>query len=128
LELYEQRMAKRQIAQRLGKHRETIQLWISGIKELGLLGFLDKYRLAKQGERKRRQVNPPSSSGGCGKLENENMIVVGRRYNIFWSVKRKCISLSPKYMRFLLRSMLSVPNGRKTSKEERYRQLLSHDK
>jgi len=57
-ELYEQRIAKRQIAQRLGKHRETIHLWIRGIEELGLLGFLDKYRLAKKGERKRRQVDP----------------------------------------------------------------------
>src|SRR4030043_256196 len=57
-ELYEQGMAKRQIAQRRGKHRETIHLWIRGIKELGLLGFLDKYRIAKKGERKRRQVHP----------------------------------------------------------------------
>jgi len=57
-ELYEQRLAKRQIAQRLGKHRETIHLWIRGIRELGLLGFLDKHRLAKKGERKKRQVNP----------------------------------------------------------------------
>ncbi len=42
----------------MGKHRETIHLWIKGIKELGLLGFLDKYKLAKKGERKRRQVDP----------------------------------------------------------------------
>ena len=57
-ELYEQGMVKRQIAQRLGKHRETIHLWIKGIKELELSGFLDKYKLAKKGERKRRQVDP----------------------------------------------------------------------
>jgi len=57
-ELYEQRIAKSQIALRLGKHRETIHIWIRGIKELGLLGFLDRYRLAKKGERKRRQVDP----------------------------------------------------------------------
>jgi len=57
-ELYEQGMPKSRIAQRLEKHRETIHLWITGIKELGLLGFLDKYKLAKKGERKRRQVDP----------------------------------------------------------------------
>ena len=57
-ELYEQRVTKKQIAKRLGKHRETIYLWIKGIQELGLTGFLDRYRLAKKGERKRRQVNP----------------------------------------------------------------------
>ena len=57
-ELYEQEVPKRRIAQRLGKHRETIHLWIKGVKRAGLLGFLDKYRQAKKGERKKRQVNP----------------------------------------------------------------------
>ena len=57
-ELYEQGMPKSRIAQRLGKHRETIHLWIKGIKRVGLLGFLDKYKRAKKGERKKRQVDP----------------------------------------------------------------------
>jgi transposase InsO family protein len=57
-ELYEQGVPKSRIAQRLEKHRETVHLWITGIKELGLLVFMDKYKLAKKGERKRRQVNP----------------------------------------------------------------------
>ncbi len=57
-ELYEQGMPKTRIAQRLGKHRETIHLWIKGIKGVGLLGFLDKYKKAKKGERKKRQVDP----------------------------------------------------------------------
>ncbi len=57
-ELYEQRVPKIRIAKSLGKHRETIHLWIKGIKGAGLLGFLDKYRQAKKGERKKRQVDP----------------------------------------------------------------------
>jgi len=57
-ELYEQRMPKIRIAKRLGKHRETIHLWIKGINRVGLLGFLDKYKQAKKGERKKRQVAP----------------------------------------------------------------------
>jgi transposase len=57
-ELYGQGIPKTRIAERLEKHRETIHLWIKGIQKLGLLGFLDKYRLAKKGERKRRQVDP----------------------------------------------------------------------
>ena len=57
-ELYEQGMPKIRIAQRLGKHRETIHLWIKGINRVGLLGFLDKYKQAKKGERKKRQVDP----------------------------------------------------------------------
>jgi transposase len=57
-ELYQQGMPKSRIAQRLGKHRETIHLWVTGIKGFGLLGFLDKYQQAKKGERKKRQVDP----------------------------------------------------------------------
>ena len=57
-ELYQQGMPKSRIAQRLGKHRETIHLWVTGIKGFGLLGFLDKYQQAKKGERKKRQVEP----------------------------------------------------------------------
>ena len=57
-ELYERGMPKTRIAIRLGKHRETIHIWIKSIEQYGLLGFLDKYEQAKKGERKRRQVNP----------------------------------------------------------------------
>ena len=46
------------IAQRLGKHRETIHLWIKGIEQYGLLGFLDKHDQAKKGERRSRRVDP----------------------------------------------------------------------
>jgi hypothetical protein len=57
-ELYEQGLPKLQIARRLGKHRETVHVWIKGIQGHGLIGYLDLYRQAKKGERKRRQVNP----------------------------------------------------------------------
>ena len=57
-ELYEQGMPKLRIASRLGKHRETIYLWIKGIQEKGLLGFLDSYEQAKKGERQSRRVGP----------------------------------------------------------------------
>ena len=57
-ELYEEGMPQTHIARRLGKHRETVGIWINGIKEYGLLGFPDRYQQAKKGERKRRQVDP----------------------------------------------------------------------
>jgi transposase len=57
-ELYEQGVPKIRIGERLGKHRETIHLWIEGIKGVGLLVFLDRYKQAKKGERKKRQVDP----------------------------------------------------------------------
>ncbi len=57
-ELYEQGIPKARIAQRLGKNRETIHIWIQGIERHGLLGFLDRYRRAKKGERVKRKANP----------------------------------------------------------------------
>ena len=57
-ELYEQGLPKSHIAQRLGKNRETIHIWIGGIEQYGLIGFLDRYQQAKKGERAKRKVNP----------------------------------------------------------------------
>ena len=57
-ELYEQGIPKARIAARLGKHRETVHLWIKGIQRHGLMGFLDRYEQAKKGERRSRQVDP----------------------------------------------------------------------
>jgi len=56
-ELYEQGMPKARIAARLGKHRETIHLWIKAIQQYGLLDFLGRYEQAKKGERRSRQVD-----------------------------------------------------------------------
>lgn len=57
-ELYEQGVPKTKIAQHVGKHRETVILWIQGIENYGLLGFLDRYEKAKKGPREKRQVDP----------------------------------------------------------------------
>ena len=57
-ELYERGMPKSRIAVRLGKHRETVHLWIKGIQASGLIPFLDSYEQAKKGERRGRQVDP----------------------------------------------------------------------
>ncbi len=51
-------MPKARIAERLGKHRETIHIWIKNVERYGLLPFLKRYEHAKKGERKRRQVDP----------------------------------------------------------------------
>jgi len=55
--LYEQGMPKSRIARRVGKHRETVHLWIKGIREHGLNQFLEMYHQAKKGERKKRKAN-----------------------------------------------------------------------
>lgn len=58
-ELFEQGMQKGHIAQKLGVHRETVREWIRGVEKhpQGLLGFLEKYRNAKKGERTKRKVD-----------------------------------------------------------------------
>ena len=57
-ELHEQGISKSEIARRLGKHRETIILWIRGIETYGLLGYLELYQQAKKGPRPGRQIDP----------------------------------------------------------------------
>lgn len=57
-ELYEQGIPKSKIAVRLGKHRETIHLWIKGVQARGLMPFLESYEQAKKGQRQGRQVDP----------------------------------------------------------------------
>lgn len=49
-------LPKTHLADRLGVNRETIRLWLEGISEEGLNGFLEKYQQAKKGKRKRRKV------------------------------------------------------------------------
>ena len=57
-ELYEQGLPKSHIEEKLGKNRETIHIWISGVEQYGLIEFLDRYRQAKKGERTKRKANP----------------------------------------------------------------------
>lgn len=57
-ELHQQGLPKSHIAKRLGKNRETIHIWIKGIKQYGLIEFLDRYRQAKKGERAKRKADP----------------------------------------------------------------------
>ena len=57
-ELYQQNIPNIHIADHLNKHRETIGLWIQGIKEIGLKQFLEQYEQAKKNERKARQIDP----------------------------------------------------------------------
>src|SRR3989338_3985259 len=57
-ELHKEGILIGNIAQRLGKHRETIGLWLQEIEHLGLEGFLNQYEKAKKVPRVRRQIDP----------------------------------------------------------------------
>ena len=56
-ELLEQGLSKSAIARRLGRDRETIRLWLRGIKQHGQTGFLDKSASACKVPRPSRQVD-----------------------------------------------------------------------
>ena len=56
-ELHEQGMNKAAIARRLGRHRETIILWLQGIERHGLKGYVDKTQRACKVARPTRQVD-----------------------------------------------------------------------
>ena len=56
-ELHEQGMNKSAIARRLGRHRETIILWLRGMERHGLKGYVDKTQRACKVARPTRQVD-----------------------------------------------------------------------
>lgn len=55
-ELAEQGLSHTKIAAHLGRHRETIGLWLKGMATYGLSGFLERHTQAKKGPRRARQV------------------------------------------------------------------------
>jgi transposase len=56
-ELHEKGTSNIKIASDLGKHRETIGIWIGQIQKYGLLEFLDIYTNSKKRSREKRQVD-----------------------------------------------------------------------
>ena len=55
-ELAEQVLCHTKIAAYLGRHRETIGLWLKGICTCGFSGFLERHTPAKTGPRRACQV------------------------------------------------------------------------
>jgi len=126
-ELYEKGTPKCRIARRVGKHRETVHLWIKRIQQDGLPRFLDRYSRAKKGERKKRKAIPLLGDG-FGRLGSGRLTAVARRYSTFLSVSKAFNSPSPRYMKSSRRSMLSAPNGRKIRREGRFPELRDAEK
>lgn len=57
-ELFEEGVPQTHIADRLEVNRDTVRLWVKGIKEAGLGVYLGQYQNAKKGTRPKRQVDP----------------------------------------------------------------------
>ena len=56
-ELFEQDIPKAHIANQLAVTRETVHIWIKGIRELGFLEFVEQYADAKKGEMSKRNID-----------------------------------------------------------------------
>ena len=55
-QLHQQGTSNSQIAKHLEVHRETVGLWLKGVREQGLVPFLDAYRQANKQPRPTGQV------------------------------------------------------------------------
>ena len=105
-ELFEERVPKGHIAERLDVHRETVREWISGIANnaQGLLGFLQDYEQAKKGVRTKRKVDGLLKTR-IYKLREENRQCCGQKiqeylfdeYRISLSVPTIYTILAEKY-------------------------------
>lgn len=83
-ELFEQGVLKGHIAKQLDVNRETVRIWIAGIQahSEGLLGFLEQYRLAKKGERKKRKVDGLVKAR-IYRLREENRQCCGQKIQLY---------------------------------------------
>jgi transposase InsO family protein len=83
-ELFEQDIPKTHIANQLAVTRETIHIWIKGIREFGLLEFLEQYADAKKGERRKRKIDGLLKSR-VYRLREENRDCCGQKIKKFLS-------------------------------------------
>ncbi len=104
-ELYGQGIPKIKIAQHIGKHRETVGLWLKATEELGLSEFLNQYEQAKKGPREKRQVNPILKRWVWGIREREFdccgqkiQYFLNKEYQVHLSVPKIYEILAEKYV------------------------------
>ncbi len=83
-EMFESGIPKSRIASKLEVNRETIHLWIKGIKKTGLLEFLDIYVGARKGERRKRKIDGLLKSR-IYRLREENRDCCGQKIKEFLS-------------------------------------------
>ncbi len=119
-ELYELGMPKVRIAARLGKHRETVHLWVKGIKKYGLIPFLDRYEQAKKGERRSRQVDPIVKRRVWAIRERE-MQCCGQKIQYFLEREYATHLSVPKIYEILTENTSFAPAGKRITPGDRYR-------
>ena len=91
-ELFSSGVPQTRISSQLGLNRDTVRLWLNGIREFGLNSFLDKYLNAKKGERTKRKIDGNIRSI-IYQLREENRDCCGQKISKFLMDEHK-ISLS----------------------------------
>lgn len=81
-ELFSSGVPQTHIASQLNLNRDTVRLWLNGIKEFGLNCFLDKYLNAKKGDRAKRKIDGNLRSR-IYKLREENRDCCGQKISKF---------------------------------------------
>lgn len=92
-ELFESGVPKAHIAEKLLLSRETVHIWIKGVEELGLNGFIDSYLNCKKGERTKRKIDAQIKNW-IWDLREEERDCCGQKIKKFLN-DRHGISLSP---------------------------------
>jgi transposase len=111
-ELHEQGVSNTQIAKRLEVHRETVGLWLKGVREQGLVPFLDTYRQAHKQPRPARQV-PLSTKRLVWQLREREHDCCGQKIAYFLE-KEHGIALSvPKIYEILAEKYVIGSKGKK---------------
>lgn len=81
-ELYQVGLTKSAIARDLEHDRETVRIWLRGIKQMGLKEYLKQYDLAKKGKRPGRQLSPLVKEW-IWKIREREMDCCGQKINYF---------------------------------------------
>jgi transposase-like protein len=82
-ELFEQGLSKSAIARRLGRDRQSIRLWLRGIKQHGQKALLEQSAWVCKVPRPTRQVDALVKAGS-GRSENQKKDAAGTRSPAFW--------------------------------------------
>ena len=99
------------IARQLGRHRETIGLWLKAIRIEGLPVFLDRYAAAKKGPRRVRQV-PGTVKRLVWAIRAREHDCCGQKIQYFLACEQAIHLSVPKIYEILAERYILRPRGR----------------
>src|SRR5258708_9318876 len=99
-ELYCHDVPQIQIAKDIGRNRDTVRLWINGIKRYGLREFLDLYENAKKGKRTPRKADTLVKSL-IYEIRDREMDCCGQKIQYFLNLEHNIHLSVPKIYQIL---------------------------